>query len=837
MQQKTGGNEENFVILQGIKNCFVMLRVKLSIVLSLIVLTFSPVLSQPDRVSLRDLSQVKVEQLTDSQVGQLINEIERSGMSRSQIEAAALARGMPAAELRKLWTRIDRVRLHQSATVQAGRTREQLTYTETGDLFRVLLESPDTLAEKPGPESRIFGYDLFRNERLTFEPSMNLPTPDNYRLGPGDEVIIDVWGASQQNYRPEVYPDGFIFIENLGPVQVAGLTMKEASERIIRRLRAIYSGLDRNTWAQVSLGHTRSITVHLIGEVNMPGTYTLSSFATVFNALYASGGPTVNGSFRNVEVFRNNRLMATLDVYDFLLKGEQENNIRLEDQDVIRVSPYRVRVDLTGEVKRPGLYEVKPGESLEQAIGFTGGFTDKAYRKKLVVYRKTGTEKKVVNVEGNMLAGFALQDGDSIPVPSILPRFENRVTIRGAVYRPGEYALEDGMTLNNLVGKAEGLRGDAFLPRASVYRLQEDYSLEVIPVDLRKIAENPAADIPLVKDDLVSISSVFDLREEYFVEISGEVNNPGQYPYMENTTLEDLIVMAGGLLESASLSRAEVARRVKADGQEYRDGKIADIHYFTIDQNLQISAEGEAFTLHPFDQVFIRRAPGYEDPQTATVEGEVLYPGDYSLSSKQERISDLLNRAGGLTPEAYPQGARLIRHIPIDREERRQMLETLQAESGDTLLLALDSENEQPIGINLAEILQNPGSSHDLFLEDGDRLVIPKELQTVRLSGAVLNPVTVRYDDHYGFREYISRSGGFAEDARRNRSYVIYANGSIDKTGHFLFFNNYPKVEPGAEIVVPRRPPREKMSTQEVVGLTSTLTSLALVVVTLINRL
>ena len=825
------------LICRASKNIVVMLRKVLLIVWSFIFLISSAGMAQQEQVSLRDLSQVKVEQLTDSQVGQLISEIERSGMSRSQIEAAALARGMPATELRKLWARIDRVSRQESAVAQAGRTREQLTAAETRDLFSVFLKSPDTLAEKPGAESRIFGYELFRNENLTFEPSMNMPTPDNYRLGPGDEIIIDVWGASQQNYRPEVSPDGFIFIENLGPVQVAGLAMKEASDRILRRLRAIYSGLDRNTWAQVSLGRTRSITVHLIGEVNMPGTYTLSSFATVFNALYASGGPTFNGSFRNVEVFRNNRLLATLDVYDFLLKGEQENNIRLEDQDVIRVSPYRVRVDLSGEVKRPGLYEVKPGETLEQVIGFTGGFTGKAYRKKLVVYRKTETERKVVNVEGDMLADFTLQDGDSIPVPSILPRFENRVTIEGAVYRPGEYALEEGMTLNNLIAKAEGLRGDAFLSRASVYRLKEDYSLEVIPVDLRKIAEDPAADIPLVKDDLVNISSVFDLKEEYYVEISGEVKNPGQYPYMENTTLEDLIVMAGGLLESASLSRAEVARRVKVEGEEYTDSRIADIHYFRIDRDLQISGEGATFTLHPFDRVFIRKAPGWEEPRTVQVEGEVMYPGSYSLASKQERISDLLNRAGGLTPEAYPGGARLIRRAPIDREARQKMLETLQTETGDTLLFALNQDTEQPIGIDLEKILREPGSAHDLFLKDGDRLVIPRELQTVRLSGAVLNPVTVRYDDAYGFREYISRSGGFAEDARRSRSYVIYANGSIDKTGKFLFFNNYPKVEPGAEIVVPRKPPREKMSAQEVVGLTSTLTSLALVVVTLINRL
>ncbi|MCF8346952.1 MAG: SLBB domain-containing protein [Bacteroidales bacterium] len=777
-----------------------------------------------------DLTKVKVEELSDSQILQVMQRAEESGMSESQVKAALLARGLSPTELNKLEERIANLQSGQSSTEIISRSREDVLEPMYGR----------SVKKKPVPGNRIFGYNLFRNDNLTFEPSMNIPTPPTYRIGPGDELIIDIWGASQQNYRLPVSPEGSVYIENLGPIQVSGLTVKEASDRLLGQLARIYSGLtgpDRNTYAEVTLGDTRTISVHILGEVNLPGTFTLSSFATMFNALYASGGPTVNGSFRDIELFRNNEKIATLDVYDFLVHGQQDNNIRLQDQDIIKVNPYNTRIELTGEVKRPGIYELSEEEGLGQVIRFSGGFTDKAFKKTLTVYRKTDTERKIVNVSKEQLAGFTLHDGDSIPVTRILDRFENRVTINGAVFRPGEYALNGCTTLREVLNKAEGVREDAFLARALIYRTREDFTLEVIPVDLRAVLSDSSSNVKLKKDDVITVASIFDLREEYFVQLQGEVNDPGTYAFMENITLEDLIVMAGGLKEAATPNRVEVARRFRDTDEEAPQGKISEIFYFEIDKNFEISGEGESFIVEPFDQVFVRRSPGYENAQVMTVTGEVIYPGSYSLSTKGDRISDLIMRAGGLTYDAYPEGARLIRKVQVNEQERRKALESLMKESEDPLVFEVAQETEQAIGIDLEKILEDRGGKHDIFVENGDRLVIPKEMQTVRMTGAVLYPITVRYDKRYGFGKYIDMSGGFASDAKKSKAYVIYANGSIDRTKNRILFNDYPKIEPGAEIIVPSKPPKDKISTQEAIGVSSALTSMALIIVTIINTL
>jgi len=790
-------------------------------------------------ISSSDLSKVKVEELSDSQIRQVMQRAEQSGMTESQMKTALLTRGMSPGELQKLEKRLNSMRAGQTSVDVADRSREVRPTAGQEDVFSSIIgaRSPERPAD---PARRIFGYEIFRNENLTFEPSMNIPTPPDYQIGPGDELIVDVWGASQQNYRLPVSPEGTIYIENLGPINVNGLTIEKASDRILHRLRSIYSGLagpDRNTYAEVTLGDARTITVHMIGEVNLPGTFTISAFASVFNALYTSGGPSVTGSFRNIELIRNNKQIATLDMYDFLLKGTLENNIRLQDQDIIKVNPYRTRVDITGEIKRPGLFELKDHETMGNLIEFTGGFTDKAYQKRLTVYRKTDTERKIVDLEKDEINAFNLINGDSIPVSQILQRFENRVSIGGAVFRPGEFALNGGLTLSELIAKAEGLREDAFLPRALIYRTGADLTLEIIPVDLKALLGGQQPSIQLQKEDSISISSIFDLKEEYFVAIAGEVNQGGTYPFMENSTLEDLIVMAGGLRESASLSRVEVARRQKKADAEESQGRIAEIFYFDINKSLELTKEGEKFILEPFDQVYIRKSPGYETEQVITLTGEVAFPGNYSLSSKEERISDLIARAGGLTYEAYPAGAKLIRKVEVDQEERERTLDALMRESEDSLVFDIDNENEQAIGIDLEKILESPGSKYDLFAREGDRLEIPKEMQTVRLTGALLYPITVRYDKRYSFNRYISMSGGFAQDAKRSKAYVIYANGSVARTTNLLLFNAYPKIEPGAEIVVPRKPEREGMSAQEAVGLSSALTSMALIIVTIINTI
>lgn len=742
-------------------------------------------LAQDPTANYSNLSQIKIEELSDEQVLQIRQRAEESGLSEAQMKAALIARGFPPNEINKFEERLKLIDSGLSAEETSDRSRQQ-------DTLQMADDAELDIDFEPGPESRIFGYDLFRKTNLTFEPSLNIPTPPNYQVGPGDELIIDIWGGSQQTYQLPISPEGNINIENLGPIQVSGLTMIQASDRIIGRLKNIYSGLsgsNPNTFAQVTLGNTRSINVHLLGEINLPGTYTFSSFASVFNALYASGGPTINGSFRNIELFRDGKLIAVLDIYQFLMYGKQANNIRLQDQDVIKVNPYGSRVDLTGEVKRPGLYEMTEEETLSDVVLFSGGFSDKAYQRILTVYRNSDTERKILNVSKEDLDSFAMQDGDSIPVSAILKRFENRVTINGAVYRPGEYSLSDGLTLNELIDRAEGLTDDAFLNRALIYRTMEDLSLEVIPVNLKAIINNDTS-LVLVKEDIVAVASIFDLREEFYVEINGEINNEGIFPYMENTSLEDIIVMAGGLKESASLSKVEVARRIKAGDMEPVEGKISDIFYFNIDKELNISSEASSFKLEPFDQVYIRKSPGYEEAQSLSVEGEVIFPGTYILSSKSDRISDLINRAGGFTVEAYLEGAQLIREVEANQERRQEILENLMSETEDSLQIDLEENNKQAIGIDLNKIIESPGSKFDLLLQNNDRLIIPKELQTVRLSGALLFPITVRYDESYNFNKYIAMSGGFADNAKKKKTYVIYANGSVDKTNNFMGIKN-----------------------------------------------
>lgn len=805
---------------------------------SIVLITVFALQAQDLENEFSDLSQMKVEQISDSQLREVMKRAEQSGMTESQMKSALLARGLPASELRKLEERILSLETVESSLDAVDRSRKELRTVQREDVFGSLLKTDP--GEELERKSRIFGSELFRNEQLTFEPSMNIPTPPDYQVGPGDELIVDIWGASQQTYQLPVSPDGNVFIENLGPIQVSGLTVEQASNRIIDRLVSIYSGLkspNRNTYAQVTLGSTRTINVHILGEVQLPGTFTLSAFATTFNALYAAGGPSENGSFRDIELFRNNTKVAELDIYDFLVYGKQDHNLRLQDQDVIKVNSYETRVDITGHMKRPGIYELTGNETFSDLLHYSGGFTDEAYQKMLTVYRKTDTERRIVNLNREMFGDFMIQDGDSIPVSAVLDRFENRVILNGAVFRPGEYAItEGGLTLSELIKRAEGLREDAFLQRALIYRTRDDFSVEVIPVNLAALNQVGHSDIQLYRNDIVSVSSIFDLREAYYVEISGEVNEPGVYPFMESTSLEDLIMMAGGLSESASLSRVEVARRYRSAEEADMTGILSEIYQFTVDKDLGLSDDAEQFKLKPFDQVFIRKSPGYEEPQVVRIEGEVLYPGEYSLSTKLERISDIVTRAGGLTPEAYPEGASLLRKVSIDREERRKALESLMQESGDSLLFTINDESVQAIGINLKKILENPGSKYDLFLQEGDQLKISKEAQTVRLSGALLYPITVRYDKSYSFNKYISMAGGFTSDAKKSKSYVIYANGSIDKTNKILFCNNYPKVAPGAEIVVPRKPERTKMSTQEVVGLSSAVSSMALIIVTIINN-
>jgi protein involved in polysaccharide export with SLBB domain len=824
------------------------------------------VFSQETSLSQNDLSKVQVDQLTDDQIKSFMQRAEQSGMTEQQLEDAALARGMQPSEIEKLRTRIDKIKNESGSKSDSERFHDRSrsykstsenTQTDKNGLFGTVTGDENNGAQptdsifgslvgnrynkkRVRPEDKIFGFSIFNNKKLSFEPSLNIPTPENYQLGPNDEVIIDVWGASQQTYQQKISPDGNIIINNVGPIYLSGMTIKEATGKITKELSKIYAGLrgaSPNTFLKVSIGNVRSIKVNLVGEVYLPGTYTLPSLATVFNALYAAGGPSLNGSLRDVRVIRNNKTIAELDFYDFLLKGEQKNNINLQDQDVIFISPYQNRVEVKGEVKRPMTYDVKARETLKDLVYFTGGYTDKAYTQEIKIFRKTSRENKVVDVSASQMDTFKMANGDEVMVDSILNRFENRVEIKGAVYRPGVFSLDDSLTLKQLIAKAEGLRGDAFKNRAAIYRTKKDLTMEVIPVDLTALLNDSVQDIPLHREDMVVVPSIFDIKEDYTVYIEGEIRKPGTYPFVANTTVEDLILQAGGLLESASFARLEVARRIKNDTAKNTSDQVAEIYQFPISQDLKLTAAASKFTLQPFDQVFIRRSPGYMVQALVKVEGEVAFPGEYSIANKTERISDLVKRAGGLTPEAYVKGARLVRKLPVDEQMRAKALKRLKEQLNDSMKIDFTAENESAIGIDLDKILANPQSTYDLYLQKGDVLNIPKELQTVRLSGEVLYPVVVRYKNGTGLKRYVSSAGGFGPEAKKAMTYIIYANGSIDRTHKILFFNSFPRIEPGAEIVVPRKPEKKGMSTAEAVSLGSMISSMALVLVTVLNSI
>lgn len=833
----------------------------------LLLILSKPTFSQDQQdLSKYDLSTLKVDELSDDQVGSFMTRAEQSGMTEQQLEQMALSRGMQPTEIEKLRKRVEKIKEEKGATNDSDKFRNrerkysdekyltekenidkrinegnvEKSKNETANLIFGILKSKEK-AELVKLEEKIFGFSLFNYKRLDFEPSLNLATPQNYQIGPGDELIIDVWGASQQTYQQKITTEGYVLISNVGPIFISGMTIEEATGKIKKDLSNIYAGLrgtNPNTFIKVSLGSLRSIKVNIVGDVFFPGTYTLSSLATVFNALYAAGGISVNGSLRNIKVVRNEKTVAELDLYDFLLKGEQKGNIRLQDQDVIFIGPYINRVEIKGEVKRPALYDMKDKETIKNLLYFAGGFTGKSYSRRFKLIRKTLQENKIFDVSNTEIDTFYMVNGDELEVDSILNRFENRVEIKGAVYRPGIFSLDNASTLKQLIKKAEGLRGDAFKNRASIYRTKDDLTMEVIPVDLSVLMnDSVASDIKLQREDLIVIPSIFDLKEEYSIQIEGEVRRPGIYPYVANATVEDIILQSGGLLESASFARLEIARRVKNRMAENSSNQIAEIYQFQISQDLMLSNAASKFTLQPFDQIFIRRSPGYMIQALVKVEGEVAFPGTYSIANKAERISDLVKRAGGLTPEAYPKGARIVRKLPVDEQMRAKALKRLKELIRDSVKIEYLYENESAIGISLDKILAEPQSELDLFLQEGDVLRIPKQLQTVRISGEVLYPVIVRFDKRNRFRSYIAGAGGFSSSAKRSKTYVIYANGSVDQTSKILFFNHFPKIEPGAEIVIPKKPERKGLSTGEAVSLGSAVASLSLIIITIINAL
>ena len=803
----------------------------------------------------QNFSDIRVDELSDAQIQQFINQMESSGLSQEKLEQVAQARGMSTTEIRKLRQRVDRIKSAQpqkdKPTARAKDAEASTGRTVNSDLqaYKDSLQSEKesvSAAEKSLKKlrSKIFGADLFSTSGLTFEPNLRLATPGNYQVGPDDELLIDIYGFSEASYQLKVSPEGTINVPYIGVVPVSGMTIEQATARLKSRLSKIYSGLQTgNTSLSVALGNIRSIKVVLTGEVVKPGTYTLPSLATVFNALYSSGGPTENGSFRQIELIRAGRRFATLDVYDFLLNGEFKNNVRLQDQDVIRIPTYKKRVEIIGAIKRPGLFELKPEEKLSDALRFSGGFTERAYQARVKVLGNTKTERRVADITDDNFTAYVPNSGDKYYVNEILDRFENRVTIQGAVFRPGPFELSPGLTVSKLIRQAEGLREDAFLNRGYITRLTADNHTELLSFDVAKVLSGAIADIPLQREDEVSIPSIFELKEAYTVRVDGEVRAPRTFAYSEKMTLQDAIVLAGGLKESATSKRVEVSRRVVNSDITSESAKTAQVFEFNIGEDFK--KESSEFVLEPFDIVVVRPAAGYILQKQVRVQGEVLSPGIYTLTKKDERISDVLKRAGGFSAYAYPEGASLQRLGTMAKDtasvekkmelERLKQFTRLQDRVSDTTGTNIEEEavRNNFVGINLPKILKKPGRKEDIFLQDGDVITIPQQLQTVKVSGEVLSPVTVIYTRGKLFGSYLSNAGGFNDKAHKRKAYIVYANGLVESNRRFLFFNNYPAVKPGAEIFVPKKAVVRRVSIGEVVGITSGLASVAAIMVAL----
>lgn len=808
---------------------------------------------------------VLAQTMSDEQVIEYILQEQDKGTSQSQIIKQLVSRGVTMEQVNRLKAKYGQ----QAKGVVGGtellkkvRTRQKLELTtpqqkqrdymiksaddkskQTGKLSQeqMMLEGldfimPDTLDlynEMYAKESskKIFGHDIFSNKNLSFEPNLNIATPQNYRLGPGDEVIVDVWGASQNTIQETISPDGAIQVDGVGPVYLSGMTVKEANEYLKSELETIYS--DPDTQLKLTVGQIRGIQVNVMGEVENPGTYTLSSFATVFHALYQAGGMNEIGTLRSVKVYRNNQLLATLDIYDYILNGKMADDVRLMDDDVIVVGTYECLVNVAGKVKRPMFYEMKRNESVGTLLDYAGGFTGDAYTKNVRLIRKSGREYQIYNVDELDFNTFQLMDGDSLNIDSVLPRFSNMVELKGAVYRPGMYQIGGRITtVRQLIEAAEGTMGDAFLNRAVLHRKREDFSLEVISVNVKGVMDGTVADIALQNEDVLMIPSIHDIREERVLAIHGEVLFPGTYVYAANTTLEDLILQAGGLKESASTVRVDVARRIK-DATATKDrNETAETYNFSLRDGFVVDGEA-GFILEPYDEVYVRRSPGYQEQQNLKVEGEVLFPGTYVLAKKNYRLSELIEAVGGLTNEAYVKGARLERQMTMEEQVRmKAALRASKLGGKDSIDIdKLDLSTTYSVGIELDKALEDPGSEQDVVLREGDRLVVPQYINTVKINGEVMYPNTVSYLKGKKLKHYIEQSGGYSSNAKKSQTYIVYMNGTIARAkggGKNL-------IQPGCEIIVPTKPDRKGLSLPEILSIGTSTASLATMIATIAN--
>ena len=796
--------------------------------------------------------------MTDSQVADFIAREATAGTSQAQIVTKLMQKGVQIDQIRRVRNRFDKQntesgmeaatageaggadRMRQNYT---GATTQELNTAKVGTTGEVYANASDEKAQvehdvqatsdvTAGTGKKIFGHDIFNRGALSFEPNMNIATPEDYVLGPGDQVIIDIYGASQKTLQLTVSPEGDITVPGYGPIMVAGMSVAAAQSKIRSTVGSRYSSSTLRT----TLGNTRTIMVNVMGEVRTPGTYHLSAFASVFHALYMAGGINSNGTLRNVKVYRNGQLVTIVDIYEYILNGRLAGNIRLQEGDVIQVGLYDCLVGVTGNVKRPMFYEMRKNESVATLIKYAGGFTGDAYKKSIRLTRQTGEKYAVYTVDEFELSSFQVDDGDAIEVDGILNRYENMVEVKGAVFRPGQYQLGNEInSVRSLIAHAAGVTEDAMTNRGVLHRLKADRSLEVIAVDIKGIMAGTVPDIPLRNEDVLFIPTEADLRQQRTLTITGEVMSPGTYQYADNTTLEDLIVQAGGLTDQASTARVDISRRIRDPKATTSPKEISKSFTFGLKDGFVVDGT-PGFLLEPYDVVHVRRSPGFKTPRNFTITGEVVYEGAQTMTTKNMRLSDAIKLAGGLTDQAYPKNARLERVMNDDEIARRNfLLEQVRKQAGvrgsDSVAVnQLALANTYPVGIYLDKALANPGCEEDIILREGDRIVVPEYISTVKVSGNVMYPNTISYKPGKSYRWYVNQAGGFGNHAKKRKTWIIYPNGTMSQVGHGA------KIEPGCEIVVPMKPKPEAGLVQQWVAIGQSVASMAALMVIMIKQ-
>ena len=801
--------------------------------------------------------------MTDQQVIAYIKQQVAAGKTQQQIGQELLSKGVTIEQIQRIKALYDSQDTNSSSTLNTVATSRMRSnaqnqkatnknakgaenqigaeLSEGNNDFNILGGSLDEMLllneEEPMdtvPEVRIFGHDIFNTNNSVFEPLTNIGTPQNYRLGPGDEVIIDIWGSNEEHFRDIISPEGSIMIEQLGPVFLNGLTIQEANNHIKNSFSRKYAGMaEEETEVQLTLGEVRTILVNVLGEVETPGSFVISPFSSVLNALYLAGGVNDLGTLRNIQVLRNGRLIATVDVYDYLLKGKTAGNITLQEGDVVIVPPYEQLINVTGNVKRPMLYEMIPSETVATLLNYAGGFAGDAYTGMVRLERHAGLEKELFNIESPDFNVYHLQDGDIVTVGTVLDRYANKVELDGAVLRPGMYAIGQNVTtVSELIAAAEGLKEDAYTGRVLLYREGPELQLQVLSFDLGEIMSGVAPDIELKKNDVLVVSSIDEIIDRGYITIQGQVNFPGDYPYAENYTLEDVILAAGGLLEGASTARVDIARRIVDPAATEQILQTAKLYTVSIDKSLKIGT-GVNFKLEPFDMIQVRMSPGYEVQQTVSIEGEVLFAGEYVLEKRNERLSDMVKRAGGVLDEAYVKGAYLERKLTEAEYQARQevmKLATQNQNQKDSIALSkIEVADTYNVGIDLEKALKNPGTHYDLVLQEGDRLFIPQIQSTVKISGDVMFPNAVLYEPGKNLNYYINQAGGYGERAKKNKAFIVYMNGTVTRA------KRNSEIEPGCQIIVPSKSANSGANWGQIMAIASSFTSVAALAATITN--